>query len=69
MILGIVGIVMLLILLVAIVGTYSMISSIPEEEMLQFLEENFKPTLEGNEDTYNELVEAIKEIYATRGAK
>lgn len=69
LILGIVGIVMLLILLVAIIGTYSMISSIPEEEMLQFLEENFKPTLEGNEDTYNELVEAIKEIYATRGAK
>ena len=69
LILGIVGIVMLIILLIALIGTYSMIGSIPEEEMMQFLEENFKPVMEGNEKTYNELVEAVKQIYATRGSK
>ena len=69
LILGIVGIVMLIVLLVVLFGTYSMIGSIPEEEMMQFLEENFKPAMEGNEETYNELVEAVKQIYATRGSK
>lgn len=66
LILGIVGIVMLLTLLVSIVGTYALIGSIPEEEMMTFLEENLKPMLEGNEATYTEFVEAIKSIYAER---
>lgn len=65
LILGIVGIVMLLILLVSIVGTYALLDQMPEEEMLTFLEENLKPLIE-DEATYNELVEAIKTIYAER---
>lgn len=65
LILGIVGIVMLLTLLVSIVGTYALIGSIPEEEMMTFLEENLKPMIE-DEATYNEFVEAIKSIYAER---
>ena len=66
LILGIVGIVMLLILLVSIVGTYALLGSMTEAEMLNYLEENLKPMLEGNEETYNEFVEAIKSIYAER---
>ena len=66
LILGIVAIVMLLAMLVALVGTYALLDSIPEEEMLAYLEENLKPMLAGDEATYNEFVEAIKAIYAER---
>ena len=65
LILGIVGIVMLLILLVSIVGTYALLGSMTEAEMLNYLEENLKPLME-DEATYNEFVEAIKTIYAER---
>ena len=69
LILGIVSVVVLICFAVAIIGTYAMIDQVPLEEMLTFLEENYKPLMEGNEQAYNELVEAVKTIYATRGAK
>ncbi len=68
LVLGIVAIVMLLLFLVAVVGTYSLLSTMPEEEMLAFFEENFKP-LAPDEETYNELVEAIKAIYEQRAGQ
>ena len=67
LILGIVAIVMLLLFLAAIVGIYSMIGSVPQEEVLAFVEETYKPMLD--EATYNELVESIKTIYATRAGQ
>ncbi len=68
LVLGIVSILVLLLFLVAIIGTYTMIDALPQEELLAFVEETYKPMFEGgNEATYNELVEAIKSIYATRG--
>ena len=69
LVLGIVAIVILLLCLVAIISTYVLIDSMPEEELLAFVEETYKPLLEGNEDTYNELVEAIKSIYAQRAGQ
>ena len=66
LILGIVAIVMLLAMLVVLVGTYTLLDSMPEEEMLAYFEENLKPLLAGDEATYNEFVEAIKSIYAER---
>ena len=68
LVLGIVAIVILLLFLVAVVGTYSLLATMPEEEMLAFLEENFKP-LAPDEETYNELVEAIKAIYEQRAGQ
>lgn len=65
LVLGIVAIVMLLILLVSIISTYSLLATMPEEEMLAYLEENLKPMI-ADEQTYNEFVEAIKTIYAER---
>ncbi len=67
LVLGIVAILVLLLFLVAIIGTYAMIDQMPQEELLAFVEETYKPLFEGNEAKYNELVEAIKTIYATRG--
>lgn len=68
LVLGIVSILVLLLFLVAIIGTYAMIDTLPQEELLAFVEETYKPMFEGgNEATYNELVEAIKSIYETRG--
>ena len=68
LVLGIVSILVLLLFLVAIIGTYAMIDTLPQEELLAFVEETYKPMFEGgNEATYNELVEAIKSIYAARG--
>ena len=67
LILGIVAIVMLLLFLAAIVGVYSMMGSVPQEEVLAFVEETYKPMLD--EATYNELVESIKTIYATRNGQ
>ena len=67
LVLGIVSILVLLLFLVAIIGTYTMIDTLPQEELLAFVEETYKPLFEANEDSYNELVEAIKSIYATRG--
>ena len=64
LVLGIVAIVILLCALVAIIGSYSLIDSMPEEEMLAFLEENLKPMVD--EQTYNEYVEMIKTVYAER---
>lgn len=64
LVLGIIAIVMLLLFIVAIVGVYSMIDTMPQEELLAFIEETYKPMVD--EKTYNELVEAIKSIYATR---
>lgn len=66
LILGIVSIVMLLLFLVAIIGVYTMIDTMPQEELLAFVEETYKPLLAEDEDTYNELIEAIKAIYAVR---
>ena len=65
LILGIVAIVMLLLFLAAIVGVYTMIGQVPQEEVLAFVEETYKPMVD--EATYNELVESIKTIYAIRG--
>ena len=67
LILGIVAIVMLLLVLAALVGVYSMIGTVPQEEVLTFVEETYKPMLD--EATYNELVESIKTIYATRAGE
>lgn len=66
LVLGIVAVLVLLLFLVAIIGTYAMIDQMPQEELLAFVEETYKPLFEGNEAKYNELVEAIKTIYATR---
>ena len=66
LVLGIVAIVIILCFIVAIIGTYSLLSSMPQEEMFAFLDENLKPLLEGEEETYNELIEEIKAIYAQR---
>ena len=69
LVLGIVSIVVLICLAIAIVGTFSLIDTMSQEELLTFVEETYKPLFEGNEEKYNELVEAIKTIYATRGAQ
>ena len=67
LILGIVAILVLLCFLVALVGVYTMIGQIPQEELLAIVEETYKPMLD--EAAYNEFVEAIKTIYAVRGAQ
>lgn len=67
LVLGIVAIVILLLFIAAIVGVYSMIDTMPQEELLSFVEETYKPMVD--EQTYNELVEAIKTIYATRNGQ
>ena len=64
LVLGIIAIVMLLLFVVAIVGVYTMIGTVPQEDLLTLIEETYKPMLD--EQTYNELVESIKTIYATR---
>jgi F0F1-type ATP synthase membrane subunit a len=69
LVLGIVAMVILFIFLVSVVGTYALIDSTPQEELLAMIEETYKPMFEGNEDTYNALVDAIKSIYAARGAQ
>jgi flagellar biosynthesis protein FlhB len=69
LVLGIVAVVVLLCFAVAIVGTYALIDQMPQEEMLTFVEENFKPMLEGNEEAYNAFVESIKAIYGTKNAQ
>lgn len=51
----------------AVIGLFTMIGDIPQAEMMTYLEENVQPIFDGNEATYNEIVEAIKAIYATRG--
>lgn len=65
LVLGIVAIVMLLLFLAALVGIYNMIGQIPQEELLALMEETYKPMLD--EATYNEMIETINTIYATRG--
>ena len=67
LVLGIVAIVMLLLFLAAFVGVYNMIGQIPQEELLAIVEETYKPMVD--EATYNELVESIKTIYATRNGQ
>ena len=67
LVLGIVAIVMLLLFLAALVGIYNMIGQIPQEELLAMVEETYKPMLD--ETAYNELVESIKTIYATRNGQ
>ena len=67
LVLGIVAIVVLLCFLAALVGVYTMIGQIPQEELLAMVEETYKPMVD--EATYNELVEAIKTIYATRNGQ
>lgn len=67
LVLGIVAIVMLLLFIAAIVGVYAMIDTMPQEELLSFVEETYKPMVD--EQTYNELVEAIKTIYETRNGQ
>ena len=65
LVLGIIAIVMLLLFVVAIVGVYTMIGTVPQEDLLTLIEETYKPLLD--DQTYNELVESIKTIYDTRG--
>lgn len=67
LVLGIIAIVMLLLFVVAIVGVYTMIGTVPQEDLLTLIEETYKPMLD--EQTYNELVESIKTIYATRNGQ
>ena len=67
LILGIVAIVILLLCLASIIGVYTMMGSVPQEDVLAFVEETYKPMLD--EATYNELVESIKTIYATRAGE
>ena len=69
LVLGIVTVVVLLCFAAAIIGTYALIDQMPQEELLTFCEENFKPLLEGSEDAYNDLVEAIKAINAAKDAQ
>ena len=64
LVLGIVSIVVLLIFTVVMVGIFTITDTIPQEEMIAFLEENIKPMMEGNEAQYNEFVETIKSLYA-----
>ena len=37
--------------------------------MMTFLEENVKPMMEGNEASYDKIMEAVKAVYAAKGAK
>ena len=67
LVLGIVAIVVLLCFLAALVGVYTLIGQIPQEELLAIVEETYKPMVD--EATYNEFVEAIKTIYATRNGQ
>ena len=69
LVLGLVSLAVILCFAAAIVGVFTMTDTIPQEEMLTFLDENVKPVLEGNESTYTEIVEAIKAIYTTKGAQ
>ena len=39
------------------------------EKVLTFLEENVKPMMEGNEASYDKIMEAVKAVYAAKGAK
>ena len=67
LVLGIVAIVMLLLFVVAIVGVYAMIDTVPQEDLLTLIEEIYKPMLD--EQAYNDLIESIKTIYATRNGQ
>ena len=69
LVLGIVAMVILLLFLLSIVGVYALIDSTPQDELLALVEETYKPLLEGNEETYDALVDAIKSIYAAKGAQ
>ena len=66
LVLGIVTVVVLLLLAVAMVGIFTITDTIPQEEMLAFLDENLKPMMVGedSEATYNKFIEAIKSLYA-----
>ena len=66
LVLGIVSIVVILCFAAAVVGIFAMTDTLPQDEMMTFLEENVKPMMEGNEANYNKVVEAIKAIYATK---
>ena len=69
LVLGIVSIVVLLCFAAAVVGIFVMIDTVPQEEMMTFLEENIKPMMEGNKENYEKIVEAVKAIYAAKGAQ
>ena len=69
LVLGIISIVVLLCFIVAIVGTFSLLDSMTEAEMIAYLDENLKPMLEGDEETYNEFIEMIKAVYAQRAGE
>ena len=69
LVLGIVAMVILLLFLLSIVGVYALIDSTPQDELLALVEETYKPLFEGNEETYDAFVEAIKSIYAAKGAQ
>ena len=66
LVLGIVAIVILICFAVIIVGTYALLDTMPESEMIAYFDENVKPLLAGDEETYNEFIEAIKAIYAQK---
>ncbi len=69
LVLGIVAIVVILCFAAAVVGIFAMVDTLPQEEMMTFLEENVKPMMEGNEASYDKIMEAVKAIYAAKGAK
>lgn len=69
LVLGIVAMAILFLFLLCVVGTYALIDSTPQAELLALVEETYKPLFEGNEETYDALVEAIKSIYAAKGAQ
>jgi hypothetical protein len=69
LVLGIVAMVILLLFLLSIVGVYALIDATPQDELLALVEETYKPLFEGNEETYDALVDAIKSIYAAKGAQ
>lgn len=69
LVLGLVAIVVILCFAAAVVGIFAMIDTVPQEEMMTFLEENVKPMMEGNEASYDKIMEAVKAVYAAKGAK
>lgn len=69
LVLGIVSIVIILCFAAAVIGVFTMIDTVPQTEMMTFLEENVKPMMEGNEANYEKIVEAVKAIYEAKAAK
>jgi len=69
LVLGLVAIVVILCFAAAVLGIFAMVDTLPQTEMMTFLEENVKPMMEGNEASYDKIMEAVKAVYAAKGAK